>query len=110
NDTRGPASINDANANDPRVHAIIDKVDVATDDRLHTSPALVERRGAAGNTTAEYDSGVPARDLADQGRKLEAKFAALVDPLLGPDAKALAERIEQITDLPSARLLVAGER
>jgi 2-methylcitrate dehydratase PrpD len=108
-DTRDPASFNDANANDPRVQALIDKVDVATDERLRTSQARVEARGRAGTRTAEYDSGVPASDLADQDAKLKAKFTALVEPVLGADATALAERIDQLDDLASARLLVPGE-
>jgi 2-methylcitrate dehydratase PrpD len=107
-DTSDPASFNDANANDPRVQAIIDKIDVATDERLGTSEARVEARGPGGTRTADYDSGVPASDLADQERKLRAKFDALVEPVLGADAKALAERIDQLCDLPSARLLVPG--
>ena len=51
---------------------------------------------------------MPATDLAAQGAKLRAKFAGLVDPVLGADAKALADRIEHIADLPTARALVAG--
>jgi 2-methylcitrate dehydratase PrpD len=106
-DTSDPASFNDANANDPRVHALIDKIDVATDARLRTSQARVEARHTDGTRRAEYDSGVPASDLADQERKLRAKFTALVEPVLGADTQALAERIDQLRDLPSARLLVA---
>jgi 2-methylcitrate dehydratase PrpD len=108
-DTSDPASFNDANANDPRVQALIDKVDVTTDERLGTSQARVEARGSAGTRTADYDSGVPASDLAGQDAKLRAKFTALVEPVLGAEAKALAERIDQLDDLSSARLLVPGE-
>ena len=75
---------------------------MTTDERLRTTQARVELHGGGGTRTSDYDSGVPATDLAAQGAKLRAKFAGLVDPVLGADAKALADRIEHITDLPSA--------
>src|SRR5262249_30640941 len=107
-DTSDPAAFNDANANDPRVHALIEKVEVATDERLRTTQVRVELRSGTGARVAEYDSGVPARDLAEQERKLKAKFAALAAPVLGADAKAPSERVDQIQALPSARQLVSG--
>jgi hypothetical protein len=33
--------------------------------------------------TATHDSGIPAVDTLDQGRRLERKFAGLVEPVLG---------------------------
>ncbi len=48
--------------------------------------ALSLRDGS--RVTAQHDSGVPATDVADQGKRLEAKFAALVDPVLGADKTA----------------------
>jgi hypothetical protein len=33
--------------------------------------------------TARHDSGVPAADVAEQGRRLEEKFTVLVEPILG---------------------------
>lgn len=33
--------------------------------------------------SAKHDAGIPAADVAEQGRRVEAKFAALVDPILG---------------------------
>ena len=108
-DTTDPASFTDANANDQRVQRLIERVTVSPDASLRTTQAPVEVRRGGGTASAEYDSGVPATDLVAQGRKLRAKFAGLVDPLLGVEAKALADRIEHITELPSARgLLRAG--
>ena len=40
--------------------------------------------------TTRFDSGVPSRDLAAQGRRLAAKFFSLVEPVLG---RARAEQI-----------------
>jgi hypothetical protein len=36
-------------------------------------------------------------------------WGSLVEPVLGADTTALAERIDQLDDLASARLLVPGE-
>ena len=59
--------------------------------------------------SATHDSGVPASDVADQGRRLEAKFAGLVDPVLGAGATAaLIAGIGRIDTLPDLRSLLAG--
>ena len=107
-DTADPASFTDANTNDERVRALIERVTVTTDEGLRTTQARVELHGSGARRVAEHDSGVPATDLDAQGAKLRAKFAGLVDPVLGADAKALADRIEHLGDLPTARLLVSG--
>jgi hypothetical protein len=49
--------------------------------------------------TAQHDAGLPATDVSNQGRRLEAKFAALVDPVLGADKTA--ELIAAIRHLDS---------
>jgi 2-methylcitrate dehydratase PrpD len=105
-DTTDPASFTDANANDQRVQRLIERVTVNTDDRLRTTQARVEVRRGDHTASAECDSGVPATDLVAQGRKLRAKFTGLVDPLIGVEAKALADRIDHIAELPSARGLL----
>jgi 2-methylcitrate dehydratase PrpD len=38
--------------------------------------------------TARHDAGIPAVDVAHQGKRLEAKFAALADPVLGTEKAA----------------------
>lgn len=51
--------------------------------------------------TARHDSGVPAADVAHQGTRLEAKFAALVDPVLGTEKTArLIADIGRLDSLP----------
>jgi 2-methylcitrate dehydratase PrpD len=107
-DTTDPASFSDGNANDERVRALIDKVDVMTDHGLRTTQARVEVHGRHATRRSQHDSGVPATDLAAQGAKLRAKFAGLVGPALGGDAKSLADRVEHIADLATARALVGG--
>jgi 2-methylcitrate dehydratase PrpD len=108
-DTSDPASFSDANVNDERVRALIERIVVTTDSALRITQARVVVEGGRHPARhAEHDSGVPATDLAAQGAKLRAKFAGLVEPVLGADAKALADRIEHLADLPSVRRLVHG--
>jgi 2-methylcitrate dehydratase PrpD len=62
--------------------------------------------------TAQHDSGVPATDVVHQGKRLEAKFAALVDPVLGTNttARLLADigRFDQLPDIRIVQTLSAG--
>ena len=52
------------------------------------SPRSRCRYGTARGFTAQHDAGIPATDVMHQGTRLEAKFAALVDPVLGTDKTA----------------------
>ncbi|MDR3529790.1 MAG: MmgE/PrpD family protein, partial [Rhodopila sp.] len=57
---------------------------------------------------AQHDSGVPAADVVDQGKRLEAKFAGLVDPVLGTEKTArLIAEIDRLDTLPEVRGLLA---
>jgi 2-methylcitrate dehydratase PrpD len=107
-DTSDPASFVDDRAREQRVTAMIERITVATDSSLRTTQARVEIVADGRPRVAEHDTGVPATDLDAQGAKLRAKFSNLVGPFLGADAKALAERVEQLAALPSARQLVSG--
>jgi 2-methylcitrate dehydratase PrpD len=54
--------------------------------------------------TAQHDAGIPATDVARQGTRLEAKFAALVEPVLGTDKTArLIADIGRLDSLPDVR-------
>jgi len=54
--------------------------------------------------TAQHDSGVPANDVAQQGKRLKAKFAALVDPVLGTARTArLIDKIDRLDTLADVR-------
>jgi 2-methylcitrate dehydratase PrpD len=58
--------------------------------------------------TARHDSGIPATDTADQGRRLEAKFTALVEPVLGSaKTHALIAEIGGLERLADVRGLMA---
>ena len=50
--------------------------------------------------TARHDAGVPARDVDEQGRRLEEKYSALVAPLLGAArAGSLRETIAHLDEI-----------
>jgi 2-methylcitrate dehydratase PrpD len=70
--------------------------------------ALVDGRRLA----ARHDSGMPAADIAAQGRRLTAKFATLAEPVLGaPRARELLRMIEaldELEDLGRLAQLAAG--
>jgi 2-methylcitrate dehydratase PrpD len=61
--------------------------------------------------TARHDSGVPDADVAHQGTRLESKFAALVDPVLGTEkaARLIADigRLDSLPDM-SGLLRICG--
>jgi 2-methylcitrate dehydratase PrpD len=64
---------------------------------------LVDGRRVA----ARHDSGVPADDIAAQGRRLAMKFDALVEAVLGaPRARELREMVLALDDIPDMRRLV----
>ena len=57
---------------------------------------------------ARHDSGIPARDTADQQRRLEQKFAGLVEPVLGfQRCRALISSINRFETLEHLRDLMA---
>ena len=62
--------------------------------------------------TAQHDAGTPAGDVAHQGTRLEAKFAALTDPVLGTEktARLIAEigRLDSLPDVGGILVLCAG--
>jgi hypothetical protein len=56
---------------------------------------------------AVCDVGQPAVDLAEQGRRLEAKFDSLAVPVVGvARAAELRSRVHDVELLPSATMLV----
>jgi 2-methylcitrate dehydratase PrpD len=106
-DTARLDSYSERLANDPAVTRLRDKVVV--DFVTGWPPTLAELRVTLvdGRTvTTRHDSGVPANDLAAQGRRLAAKFFGLADPVLGRAraeliAAAVADfdRYEKVGDL-----------
>jgi hypothetical protein len=58
---------------------------------------------------AQHDSGVPMTDVTAQGARLEEKFAALVEPVLGTErSRALIDQVGRIDELPNLRGMMAN--
>jgi len=112
-DTSRLSTYSEAVAADPVLVGLRDKVslDFRTGiPNTFTEIALSLRDGTI--LTAHHDSGVPAADVAHQGTRLEAKFAALVDPVLGTDktARLIADlgRLDQLDEIQGLLALCAA--
>ena len=106
-DTSRLAVYSDDAAQDEEMNRLRDKVAVEFVSGWPISRSEVEIALDDGRiVTAEHDSGVPARDVDEQGRRLEEKFSALVEPLLGArraealrDTIANLDKIQDVGDL-----------
>ncbi len=91
-DTGDPALFCDDAMSEPELVALRDRVHVKPTDGLGATQARVAVAGDSGPAVAEVDTGVPATDLADQARRLRAKFLVLASPRLGAGhAETLAD-------------------
>jgi 2-methylcitrate dehydratase PrpD len=108
-DTSDLAFFKDATTAEPALCAIRDQVSVelVSDWPVMQAEVVVETKDGR-VLRASHDAGVPGSDYATQGRRLEAKFARLVDPVLGRERRGeilgFIERLEQtsVTDLMAA--------
>lgn len=100
-DTAGLDAYSEANAGDPALQRLRDSVHVEfARDWPHTLAELEVTLADGRVLSARHDSGVPARDLAAQGRRLEAKFRSLAAPVLGDaQARRLAGAVADIDRL-----------
>ena len=104
-DTSRLSTYSEAVAADPVLIGLRDKVSLSFQSGISstfTEIALSLRDGS--KFTAQHDAGVPATDVVQQGKRLEAKFAAIVDPVLGTDKTArLIADIGRLDSLPDVR-------
>ena len=112
-ETGALASYSEATAADPRLVALRDKVGFDfRPDRPHTLADLELTLTDGTILAARHDSGAPAANLADQGRRLDAKFRTLAEPVLGSArADVLAGRLavlETEPDVGAVLTLCAG--
>lgn len=108
-DTGGLTAYSERTAADPTLVALRDKVGFDfRPDNGHTKATLTLELTDGRTLTAQHDSGVPASDVAEQGRRLDAKFIALAEPILGRGpADALRSDIANLDSLPDIRALMA---
>jgi 2-methylcitrate dehydratase PrpD len=104
-DTGGLGSYSEATAAEPTLIALRDKVEFDFAPGRSSTVADMEVELTDGRrVAAHYDSGVPASDIAQQGRRVEEKFLALATPILGSeDAETLAAEVGRLEALPDLR-------
>jgi 2-methylcitrate dehydratase PrpD len=101
-DTASLGVWSEANARDPVLVRLRERLTL--DFRSGWPPTLAEMEIAlvdGSRVAARHDSGIPADDIAAQGRRLAAKFDTLVEPVLGaPRSRELKEMALGLDDLP----------
>jgi 2-methylcitrate dehydratase PrpD len=108
-DTSRLSTYSEAVAADPILTHLRDKVSLDFRTGIPNTFTEIELSLRDGSKfTAQHDSGLPATDVSHQGKRLEAKFAALVDPILGTDTTArLITEIGQLDILPDIRAILS---
>jgi 2-methylcitrate dehydratase PrpD len=93
----------EANCTDPILVALRDRIGIEFQQTWPRSRAEVELHLPDQTTySAAHDSGAPAADVAEQGRRLEAKFVGLVKPVLGRrKMTALSQAVAELDTLRS---------
>ncbi len=100
-------------ATNPGLVALRDKVELDFRTGIPNTFAEMELLLTDGRTiTARHDSGIPSDDVAAQGKRLEEKAHALVEPVLGSNrSSALVSdvlRFEELADVRGLMGLAAG--
>ena len=108
-DTSRLASYSEDVAADPVLVALRDKVSLDLRSGISNTFSEVSLKLRDGRTlSAHHDSGVPASDPVNQGARLEAKFIALVDPVLGEKAaETLVNHIGRFDEQPNVLAIMA---
>ena len=99
----------DANAADPLLAGLRDKMEIDFQDSWPHTLAEMDIYLTDGRmVTSRHDAGIPAADVAEQGQRLEAKFTALADPILGANrASRLLGAVAELDNAPDVRELMA---
>jgi 2-methylcitrate dehydratase PrpD len=101
-DTASLGAYSAENACDAGLVRLREQVEIEWQDSWPQTLSELELQLADGRrVTARHDAGIPAADIADQGRRLATKFDALVEPVLGaPRTRELRETIAGLDRLP----------
>jgi len=98
-DTGDPDLYSAATMADPVLIALRDRVHVAPTAELSVTQSRLVVESQSGRREQLVDTGIPAPDLADQGRRLREKFGVLASRRLGADrADALAAAVASIEE------------
>jgi 2-methylcitrate dehydratase PrpD len=112
-DTASLSAYGEATAQDPALVRLRGRVMIDFQQNWPQTVAEIEVELADGSRVrARRDSGIPAADIAEQGRRLAAKFDSLVEPVLGAArARELRETVaglDGIADIGIVARLAAG--
>ena len=107
-DTSRLDTFSDANANDPDLARLRDRIELDFQSDWSTTIAEIDLHLTDGRSiTARHDAGIPATDIAEQGRRLEQKFLALAEPVLGANrAGSLAAAVAGLDHAADVRELM----
>jgi 2-methylcitrate dehydratase PrpD len=106
-DTASLGAYAEATARDPALVRLRERIAIDFQTGWPQTVAELEvETNDGGRVVARHDSGIPAADLAEQGRRLAAKFDSLVAPVLGAArARELRETIAGLDDLADIGVL-----
>jgi 2-methylcitrate dehydratase PrpD len=107
-DTGGLGSYSEQTAADPTLIALRDKVEFDFQNGRPNTIADLELVLTDGRSVStSYDSGIPASDIQEQGRRLAEKFTSLAEPILGgAHTRDLIGDIERFEALPDLRTMM----
>ena len=103
-DTARLDAYSEATAKNPALAALRDKVNVDFQPAWPHTQARIRLTLADGRVLeAAHDSGIPEQDLREQGRRLEAKFLSLAEPVLGARTHELATVVLSLDERANLR-------
>ncbi len=105
-DTSDRHRFSDAQVTAPDYVAARDKVRLTTVDGQSETEATVVLDLGDRAVEATRDSGVPAKNLDEQWKKLVHKFGTLARPVLGDKTESLREAVERVESLERANALL----
>jgi 2-methylcitrate dehydratase PrpD len=112
-DTAGLDAYGETNARDPGLVRLRQRIAIDFQQNWPQTLAELEIELSDGKrVAARHDSGIPAADLKDQGRRLAAKFATLAAPVLGAararELEAAIAGLDHLADIGILARLAAG--
>lgn len=112
-DTASLAAYSEKTARDPELIRLRERVAIDFQQDWPQTLAEIEIELADGKrVSARHDAGIPAADIAAQGRRLAAKFDALAEPVLGAartrELRGMVAALDGIADIGTLARLAAG--
>ena len=112
-DTASLAAYGETTARDPSLIALREHIAIDFQQNWPQTVAELEVELADGRrVAARHDSGIPAADIAEQGRRLAAKFDSLVEPVMGGararELRGTIADLDALRDIGALTRLAAG--